>query len=198
VDEPRLIGKSWKGLLLANARLYRLILLPLAILTVVMMPVWFALDALYGSTLLPTGKSAIVTLGFNRPLEQISPIPQLKAPEGISVESPATRVFSQQQVSWRVRPLHTLAAQLQWAMDGKYLGKTIAAGEGLRIHSRRRTRSLVELVRYPVEARLPEGFVDWIEIDYPAADVKLLGIELHWSIWFIAFSLLGAILSPAK
>src|ERR1041385_3720631 len=45
VDEPRLIGKTWKGLLLANPRLYRALLVPLLILPVILTPVFFGLDA---------------------------------------------------------------------------------------------------------------------------------------------------------
>ena len=91
-------------------------------------------------------------------------IPLLKLPEGMSVESPPVRVFSQ----------------------------------GLRYLSKKRTRSLVELVRYPTEARLEAGPVDWIEVSYPPASVRFLGLEAHWSVWFMAFSLLGAVLSPRR
>jgi len=195
VDEPRLIGKSWKGLLLANVRLYRLIWLPLLIVSVPMLPVWFGLDTLYGSSLLPTGKPAIVTMTFHHQVDQTSLIPELNAPDGISVESPAVRVFSQRQVSWRVRPRHSLAGEFRWVIDGRNFGKTVAAGEGFRFHSQKRTGSFLELVRHPLEPMLPAGPIDWIGIEYPPATVRLLGIDLHWSIWFVAFSLMGAVLS---
>ena len=81
VDEPSLVWKSWKGLLVANARFYRLLLIPLLILTIPMAPVYFCLDALYGSSPLPIGKAALVTLGMNRPLELLDPVPQLNAPD---------------------------------------------------------------------------------------------------------------------
>jgi len=198
VDEPWLIGKSWKGLLVANARLYRLLLVPLLILSVPMAPVFFCLDGLYGSSPLPVGKPALVTMGLDRPLDLLSPLPELNAPDGISVESPAVRVFSERQVSWRIRPLRPLAGEFRWVLDGKKVEKSVAAGEGFRYHSRKRTRSLVELVRYPAEALLPAGPVEWIEIAYPSATVRLLGLEAHWSIWFVAFMLLGAVIAPGR
>jgi len=116
VDEPRQIGRTWKGLLVANIGLYRLLLAPLAILPVVTAPVFFGLDAVYGSSPLPVGKTALVTLRMDGPLENI---PRLQAPEGISVENPGVRVFSKREVSWRIRPDRAGAGELRWMVDGK-------------------------------------------------------------------------------
>jgi hypothetical protein len=196
VDEPRLIWKSWKGLLVANARLYRLLLVPLLILTIFLAPVYACLDAFYGSSPLPVGKMALVTLGMHEPLEQLASIPQLNAPEGISVESPAVRIFSERQLSWRIRPLRPVSGVLDWPVMGTTVEKAVTAGDGIRYHSRKRVRSLVELIRFPLEPPLPAGPVEWIEISYPPATVALFGLEAHWAIWFALFSLLGAMLYP--
>ena len=196
VDEPALVWKSWKGLLIANARLYRLLLAPLLILSIPMTPLFFVLDSVYGSAPLAVGNPALVTLGFDRPLERLSSIPQLQAPDGIAVESPAVRVFSQRQVSWRIRPRRPLSGKLQWTLDGHKVEKSVTAGPGLRLHARRRGRALSELIRNPSETPLPAGPVEWIEVVYPSATVKLLGLNAHWSVWFVVFSLLGALLWP--
>jgi len=196
VDEPWLVWKSWKGLLVANARLAGLLLVPLVILSVPMAPLFFCLDGFYGSAPLLVGQPAVVTVGINQPLDGLSAPPVLKAPEGMSVESPPVRVFSQGQVSWRIRPQRPLSGKLEVAVAGTTVEKSVEAGQGLRYLSKKRTRSLVELVRYPTEARLEAGPVDWIEVSYPPASVRFLGLEAHWSVWFMAFSLLGAVLSP--
>jgi hypothetical protein len=192
-DEPWQIGKSWKGLLLANLRFYRLLLAPLVILSILTAPVFFGLDALYGSAPLPVGKPALVTMRMDRPLEAI---PEMRAPDGISVESPAVRVFTEREVSWRVRPLRPVTGEFQWILDGTTVAKSVSAGEGFRFHSPKRTRSVVELIRYPIEPPLPAGPVEWIEIDYPSAAVTVRGLEAHWSIWFVAFAAVGAMLAP--
>lgn len=192
VDEPSLLWKSWSGLLMANARFLRLLLPPLVILSVPMAPIFFLMDAFYGTAPLPVDKPALVTLAINQPLD-----PVLEAPDGISIESPPVHVTSERQVSWRIRPLRPLSGQLQWLIAGAKVTKSVEAGPiGPRLVSRKRTRSLIELVRYPTEARLSSGPVDWIEVSYPATSVSLLGLEAHWSIWFFAFSLLGAVLAP--
>jgi hypothetical protein len=160
VDEPAAIWKSWRGLLGANARLLRLLLLPVAILTT-----------------LPVGQPALVTLQFDRPLEQLASLPELRAPAAISVESPPVRVFSRRQVSWRIRPLRRFSGYLQWVVDGRRLAKPVTAGTtgpGFPWAPRWRTSS-------------PGGPIDWIEISYPT--------DAHWSIWFLAFSLIGALIA---
>ena len=186
VDEPRAIWRSWKGLLAANARMLGLLAVPLLILSIPSLPLFSFLDTLYGSSPLPVGQPAVVTLAFDR---SISALPELHAGGDISVETAAVSVSSERQVSWRIRPLRPLSGELQCIVEGKKLGKSVTAGEGFRYHSTRRTRSLMELVRYPTEAPLPAGPVQWIEISYPA------GTGLHWSVWFLAFSLCGAILA---
>jgi len=101
-------------------------------------------------------------------------------------------------LSWRIRPQQTISGDLRWLLDGNSFTKKIAAGDNFRYHSPKRTRSLIELIRYPLERPLPDGPVQWIVIDYPPSPVRMLGIEAHWSIWFLAFSLVGAMISPER
>ncbi|MBI4875221.1 MAG: hypothetical protein HY822_11370, partial [Acidobacteria bacterium] len=119
----------------------------------------------------------------------------LKTPDGMSVEGPPVRVFSQRQVSWRIRPRRPLSGRLEWVFAGRKVEKSVAAGPGARPVSRKRTRSLAGLVRYPTETPLDAGPVAWIEVSYPSATVTFLGLEAGWLVWFVAFSLPGAFLS---
>jgi hypothetical protein len=142
VDEPRAIWKSWKGLLAANIRLLSLLLVPALILSIPSVPLFFLLDAAYGTSPLPVGKLAIVTFSWDGPA---SPIPDLAASEGISVETPPLRVASLREVSWRIRPLRVLSGELRWDRQSKRI---------------------------------------------VASDSS----PYHWSVWFLASSLIGAIL----
>jgi hypothetical protein len=195
VDEPASVWKSWRGLLSANGRFLRLLLAPLAILSIPMAPLFFGLDALYGSTPLRVGEPALVTAGVDRALDAM-PTPVLEVPDGMSVDGPPVRVFSEREVTWRVRPARELSGRLECDIAGERAAKSVAAGEGCRFLSRKRTGSLLELVRYPAERPLGAGPVRWIEVAYPPASVPLFGMSAHWSIWFFALSVVGAILAP--
>ena len=182
VGEPYELWKSWTGLFAANGRLLRLLAVPLVVLGVATLPLFFFLDAVYGSAALPVGRPAVVTMGFDRPLQDLSRLPELQGAAGISVESPGVRVFSERQVSWRIRPLRAVSGKLVWAGGGGKWAKSVRAGNGFAFHSPRRVRGLLELLRYPTEAPLPAGDVAWIEVSYP---------EAHWSAWFLVFSVVG-------
>jgi hypothetical protein len=109
VDEPRAIWQSWKGLLAANARLLSLLLVPILILSIPSVALFIFLDQAYGTSPLPVGKPTVVTFAFDG---SRSPIPQLTAPDGISVETPPVRVASLREVSWRIRPLRAMSGEL--------------------------------------------------------------------------------------
>jgi hypothetical protein len=196
VDEPSLIWKTWRGLLAANARFLGLLLLPLAVLSVPMTPLLFLLDSQYGYEPLAVGKPALVTIGVNQPLAGLPHVPELAAPEGIAVESPALRVWSEREVSWRVRPERAVSGTLRCTVGGATVEKSVAAGAGPAYLSRKRTARLLEIVRYPTEAPLRAGPVEWIEVGYPATEVGPPGWETHWSAWFFGFSLIGAVALP--
>jgi hypothetical protein len=36
--------------------------------------------------------------------------------------------------------------------------------------------------------------VDWIDVRYPAAEMKIFSIRLHWVLWFTIFSMMFAII----
>jgi hypothetical protein len=54
--------------------------------------------------------------------------------------------------------------------------------------SPRRTRSLADFLLHPEEARLPDGDVDWIAVDYPE-------VSPNWMIWFFAISSVAALIA---
>jgi len=128
VDEPRAIWKSWKGLLAADVRLLGLLLVPFLILAIPSVPLFLFLDAAFGTPHLPVGKPAVVTFHFEG---SAGTIPDLVAPEGISIETPPVRVASMREVSWRIRPLHAMSGDLRW---GDRRSKRITAGDGSPYH----------------------------------------------------------------
>jgi hypothetical protein len=202
VGEPTAIWKSWRGLTAANARLLRLLAGPVLILTIVTLSIFVCLDASYATSLLQVNRPTLVTLQFDAPLERVSVLPQLLAPPGIAVETPPVRIQSRRQVSWRIRPLRPLSGNLQWIAGGHTWGKNVAAGTGFALHSCRRSRSRVALVRDvvrrwnlagAVEPPLAAGPIAWIEVSYPPATLAGFGIEMPWLGWFVLFSLAGAL-----
>ena len=194
-DEPALVWKAQIGLLTGNARYLGLMLLPAFILTVPMVVVFAHLEAFYGMAPLLPGSEAVVTMQMKAPLDPGGPPPGLQAPPQVSVETPAVRVLAERQVSWRIRPSAPVSGLLRITLpDGGAVEKNIEAGSGLRYLSDRRVSGLLDFVLHPAESRLPAGKVDWIEVRYPSATIRWLGLDLHWLVWLLLFSSITALL----
>ena len=74
-------------------------------------------------------------------------------------------------------------------LNGESVTKTIAAGAGPAYLSRLRSASVVDLARYPAEARLHSSAIESIEVDYAPSEIEWLGVSLHWTWWLLMISM---------
>ena len=88
------------------------------------------LTAVYGRSPLEPGRDAIVTVQMKQ--ADPGPAPELRAPSGIAVESPAIRIDGGRQISWRIRALHPLAGALQFVFPDQTVEKSVESGTGPR------------------------------------------------------------------
>ena len=190
-DEPVLIWKAQWGLLKANVRYIGMMLVPAAVMSIPMILIFGQLDSFYGHAPLAPGREAILTVQMQ---DSGGEIPELRVPEGLAVESPGIRVDGGRQISWRIRAHRPLAGELQFVFPSQTIGKSVQAGVGPSYLSERRVSSVLDLVWHPAESRLAAGPVKWIEIRYPTASVRALGLDLHWLIWLMVLSMVSALL----
>lgn len=191
MDEPRLILRAQRDLILANLRFLKLMLWPVVVLALPMALLLAGMDAFYGRAPLVAGQPAIVTAQL-RGTAAGTPL-LLRAPAEIAVETPGVRVPAEHQVSWRIRPLRGTDAELELVREGRVFRKSIAAGEGMRYLSERRA-SLAGLLLHPAEPPLFDSEIDWIEVRYPGAHI----LHLHWLVWFFVISGATALLLKRK
>jgi hypothetical protein len=197
-DEPQLVWKAQVGLLSANARYLGLMLVPAIVMTLPMVLLFAHLEAWYGLAPLLPGRATLVTVQMKTPLNPAAAPPGLAAPPGIAIETPPVRVIGERQVSWRIRPQAPVSGVLRIVLPGGAVEKTIQAGAGRHYISDRRVSGLWALIWHPAESRLPGGNIDWIEIRYPSATMRWLGLDLHWLVWLVFFSMLSALLLKGR
>jgi hypothetical protein len=176
VDEPALIFRAQKQLLIWNGRYLALVLFPAIVIGIPTIFLLMQLDGVYGRRALAAGESVIVTARFDTAtdLGLISPVLEGR---GVEVETPPVRIASEHQVSWRIRAASDSSGSVLLRDPTTSASKTVQVGPGLEYISMRRVSSIVDWLRYPGEARLPAGNVQWIEVSYP--DTKT-----HWLLWF--------------
>lgn len=191
-DDISLVLNAQKKLILDNFRYIGLMMRPMLFLTAPLLLLLIHMDHFYGAAPLEIGQSAIVTLKAAGRFGTNAPVPELEAPTGIQVETPGVRVIETGQMSWRIRAEQPVEGDLKFRWGGHEWTKSIAAGDPFRYLSIRRVTSLGDAFWYTGEDRFAEDEVDWIEVRYPAAEVSMAGIGLHWIIWFFVISMVVA------
>jgi hypothetical protein len=188
-DEPALIFRAQKQLLLWNARYLGWMLGPSVVIFVPAVILLMQLEAVYGARPLAAGEAAIVTAQFDARADLRVLAPAL-AGRGIVVETPAVRIPDQRQACWRVRAASAASGSVLLRVTGSATSKTVQTGSGLRYISARRVASLLDWLHYPAEARLPNAGIRWIGVSYPYAAIDIFGFGVDWLVWFGAVSLL--------
>ncbi len=196
-DDPGVVLRAQKELLIENGRYFFLMLRPAVFATLPMVLLLIFMDGYYGHQPLAPGQSAVLTVQLTAP-EASSDEPRLQAPEGIAVETAGVRATDIQQVSWRIRPEQAASGDLRIHAGGEDVTKKIDAGDGAHYLASRRSRSWMSWLLQPAEARLNGSGIDWIELDYPTASVSYFGVATHWLVWFMLFSMVTALLFKGR
>ena len=185
-DEPSQIFRAQGQLLKWNLRYLALMLRPTAVTIVPLALLLFHLDAVYGRRALQAGESAIVTAQ----LSGGASAPLFLTGRGIIVETPPLRLPEEHRVCWRVRATGE-SGSVALNLPRASIQKLVQSGAGLSYISERRVASLPAWLLYPREARLSTASVESIAVEYPFAQVPVLGFGIHWLVWFCIVSLVA-------
>lgn len=192
-DDPGTVFKAQWALLRLNTRYLALMLRPALFATVPMVLLLLVMDGFYGKRPLELNHSAIVTVQLDSAADA-----ELEVPDGIEVETPAVRATSDSQVSWRIRPTRDVSGELRVVSNGASATKSVRAGSGDGFLSSRRVGSPLAMLMYPGELPVSAEGIDWIELEYPSANISIFGISTHWLVWFAIFSMGPAYLLKGK
>ena len=131
-DDLSLVWQAQKNLVTGNVRYIGLMLRPMLVLTVPLVVLLIHLDAFYGRTPLVVGEAGIVTMQVSGRLGSNAPAPELHAPDGITVETPAVRAIEAGQMSWRIRASKPVSGDLRFVWRDKEWVKSVEGGVGAR------------------------------------------------------------------
>jgi hypothetical protein len=185
-DEPRLILRAQRDLLLDNFRLMRLLLPAFVVLALPGIVLFGILDACYGRAKLPVGQPAVVTAQLAGDSATAALIPT----DGIRIETEPVRVAAERQLAWRIRPLRPASGPLRFETPVGVVTKSLSAGTGISLVSTRRESSWLAFLVQPTELPFSHPLFRWIAVQYPKATI----LGLHWIVWFLLISLPAALL----
>jgi uncharacterized membrane protein (DUF106 family) len=191
-DEPGVTWRAQKSLFGANLRYMGLALKPALWMAVPMVVLLIHLEAFYGRAPLPVAQDALVTMGMSESWSPEAPAPALAAPEGVEVEGPPVRAVDVREVSWRIRPRGDVSGELRFQVAGQTVTKSIEAGVRQRYVPGKSVRSAVEAVWNP-GGSVDSPQVEWIEVRYPDASLRVFGVTMNWLVWFFVVSMAAAL-----
>lgn len=171
-DEPGVLLRSQVALVLGNCRYLALMLRPTAMTLLPLAFVLFHLDAVYGRRALGEGEAAIVTARLAA--ARVGAVTLEGA--GVVVETPPLRLEEEREVRWRVRQAGALAGSLTLRLEGESLTMPVHAGARLAYLGDGGAAVVMSWLGRTPGTRL--------EVDYPAAELNVLGMGLHWLVWF--------------
>jgi hypothetical protein len=166
-------------------------LIPILVMIVPVMFILIQMNLRFAQRPLEPGESSIVKVKLRDPA-LISEGLTLETPPGVKLETPAVRVPSIMEVSWRIRAeqsgRHKLLVK---AAGGDALEKELVVGEGWgKVSTLRTGKSIIDKLLYPGEPPIPSSSpVQSIELVYPPLDISAFGWNLNWIFLFFVLSL---------
>jgi len=193
-DEPRVVLRAQMRLLRDNLRYLAYAFPPLACLLLPIAILLIQADLRFARRPLRVGEQAIVTVRLSAlrrhsygasaagsaALDQVS----ISVPAGLALETPALRLPAVGEDAWRIRALSAGAHHLRITVGQKEFTKEVVIEKpGARLSTRRVAPGLWQQFLHPGEPPLPaDRGLSWIEVSYPAFQLRLFRWRLHW-VW---------------
>jgi choline-sulfatase len=140
LDEPAVVLRAARDLLVANVRLLSLIWLPCVLMGAAFALCYNTISTWFGFASLHAGQPVVVTISA----PQVNGW-ELRTSPSVSVETPAVRAEAAHQVSWRVRPVSTGP-------------QDFAISDGVRVFRSGRSQF----------TRTGDSRLEWIKVPWPA------------------------------
>jgi uncharacterized membrane protein (DUF106 family) len=186
-DDLSLMGEAQSNILKHNLHYLKYAIVPLLFILVPVILIMIQLNLRYGPEPLEVGDSAVVKAYFDGAIPEGV---KLKPGEGYKVETPPVHIKREGEVAWRVRATeagnHDVVISTPKGDVTKSL--VVAPGKTVRV-SERRVRTFWEHISWPGEKPVPAATkVNEVIVNYPAAEMSLFGIVVHWIITFFIVS----------
>ena len=116
----------------------------------------------------------------------------LQVPENIKIETPALRIKSSNEVDWRISARKRGVYQLQFLVNGKAFEKTLHVDNELTALSTKRIGSsfYAFLLNHSETELSNNSPFAYLQIMYPERNLSIMGVKLHWIVWFFVFSVI--------
>jgi len=192
-DDPQLVLRAQKDILLALLKYLKLAAVPLAVLILPLVYLALHLELFFGYEPLHPGAAAVVavTVDDKTPLDRV--VANLSVSDGLKIETPPLRLPHAHEIDWRVRAVREGNHEIILTLGDTALAKTVTVGTTLRrVTPIREQDSWPTTLVAPGEAALPrDAGVKAIAVQYPPRTFEFFGWQMHWLVPFMGIALLA-------
>lgn len=189
-DDLGLMLEAQKKILKLNLTYMKHSLKPMAVLIIPVVLIMIQVGVRFDRSPLEIGESAILKIKYedSASFQGGAAVSSLK---GIRVETDALRVFSENEMNWRIKALEEGVHEVDILLRQGPLRKTVSVGSHARkISPLRVSGGLLDRLIYPSEKGLPDDWgIDYVKVEYPAVNYSILGLDLHWLVIFFVVSI---------
>lgn len=182
------LGKT----LAANILYLRYMIVPIIVIIIPVIIILIEVSYRYEHRPLRPDEHVIVKAVLKPRLPVVETRVSLQVPEDIKIETPELRIKSSNEVDWRISAQKRGVYQLHFLVNGKLFEKNLHVGNELAALSTKRIGS--SFYAFLLNHSEPElsndsPFVS-LQIKYPERSLSIMGLKLHWIVWFFIFSVI--------
>jgi hypothetical protein len=193
-DDPVLMGRALRAVLLANLKYLGLNVKPFLIVFLPVFLMLIQMETRFGyRPLLPNESALVRTFWQSAHPGDRHPGPTLLAGDGLSLETPPVRIENGKEIDWRIRveSLNQTGFVLE-ARNASVPLQVVVSEEVVPVSPRNVQKGSLGILWNPAGELLPrDGDLLAVEIDYPRRDFRIFGYTVHWVWPFLVLSLLA-------
>ena len=171
-------------------RFMKLAVVPMLIMAVPVVLIMTQLNLRFAVRPTAPGEPVVVTTLVRDEATLEQPI-ALKAPEGVTVETPPVKIRSSREIAWRLRVDRPGTHRLLVQVGNDIVEKQIVGGVGWQSIVQRLSGSgIIDTLLYPGEPPIAANLnVEAIEVAYPPLELSLFGLRMDWLVCFLLLSM---------
>ena len=164
---------------------------PLLVVIIPVLLLCAQIQVRYGYGNLHPGDKVNVTLSLAPEVNILRREIKLETSEGVAIQTPALRIKTLKEVTWRVEVKEPGDHTLTFTVGDTVLTKNLRALNQIdRIYPVTEQPSFLSILASPGDKTIPAGSsIISARIDYPEREISLLILQLHWTIAFLILTL---------
>ena len=185
--------RSYGSILWCNLKYVGHALRPMLVMIIPILLVLVQLNAWFGNRSLGEGEQFLLKVKLVEGQNPVQTNLEVAPSSAYEVETPALRIEEEREMDWRLRAKDRGLHEIVLNLDGRKIAKTLAVGQKplTRLSILKPGPSFLDVAFNPSEPALAKDLpLKSVEVVYPEARLRFLGINFHWLVAFFLLSII--------